>query len=86
MLRLTSPIWGTDTFCPRSYKIQLDILQVDDLAQQELFCLSQRCPAGRVAADDILARLLKMYTEGRDVANPSAWCHSADWNARHLLP
>ena len=35
--------------------------------------------------NDILVRLLKTNTEGRELQNPSAWCHSAVWNARHIL-
>ena len=73
-----------------SWKAELDSLNIDKVAQQEVFCLSQEGHIGRGLALGIMGKLLKHKSgdrQGAEIRNPSAWLHgtvkkaweSIDW-------
>ena len=57
----------------------------DTTSIQELFCLSQMNEDGYVAANSIIAKVLKKQSDGVDFANLSAFVHRCTTNARDSL-
>ena len=57
----------------------------DTTSIQELFCLSQMNEDGYVAANSIIAKVLKKQADGVEFANLSAFVHRCTTNARDAL-
>ncbi len=77
--------WASFDATPEAWKSVLDEHEVDTVAQQELFLLSQHSEEGWKAANSVLGKLLKKSADGAMPRKPSAFVHTCVQNARHLL-
>ena len=80
------PAWashGTDT-AAQWYSFLIS-KKCDTTSIQELFCLSQMNEDGYVAANSIIAKVLKKQSDGVEFGNLSAFVHKCTTNARDAL-
>jgi len=79
------PGWATFN---KDVHVWIDTLNecwVDEMAQKELFLLSQHSDRGWEEANSIIAKLLKKQTDNDLPRNSSAFVHRAVLNARHTM-
>ena len=77
--------WQSFTFDVEHYVGLMDEIGADRTAQQELFLLAQNGEAGRAAANNIVAKILKKQADQEVVYSWSKFVHSCCLNARHKL-
>ena len=63
----------------------LDDAAIDDRARQSLFLLASYGNDGKLAANHVLAKLVKGLTDDKQMKNPSAWVHSTVMKSRYRL-
>ena len=74
--------YDTFEFTPESYVDVMTEMRVDSDAQRMLFLLAGRGWDGKMAANDIIAKLVEHKTDGMPFRNVSAFVHRACLNAR----
>ena len=77
--------WQSFTFDVEHYVGLMEEIGADRTAQQELFLLAQNGEAGRAAANNIVAKILKKQADQEVVYSWSKFVHSCCLNARHKL-
>ena len=79
------PGWKSLTFDIEAWDDTLADLNVDQTAQQELYCLAQFSGNGAKAANHVISKVLNKIADGDQVRNWSAFVHSCVKSARHDL-
>ena len=77
--------WQSFTFDVEHYVGLMEEIGADRTAQQELFLLAQNGEAGRAAANNTVAKILKKQADQEVVYSWSKFVHSCCLNARHKL-
>ena len=78
--------WETDgAFTVDMWRAVLAEYGVDKAAQHEVFLLSQYSEAGRMGANDVVAKLLKATADNRTINNPSGFVHKMAQTIRYSL-
>ena len=77
--------WGTLEFGVEGWGAVLGSFGVDKDSYMELWALAHFGPEGPMAANNVLAKLLKKRADKVELSNPSAFVHTCVVKARHAI-